>query len=386
MDDRALLQVLHDRIFSVSEYVEFVNALLTPLDVMVTGEVTDFKETRDWIFFSLKDKEKNAILSCGLHISGYKNMGVRLEDGMEIKVHGHSKVTPKSGRFGFWVDHIELVGEGALRHAYELLFAQFKKEGLFERKRALPECIEHIGVISSRDGVVIHDLLKNLNKRGIRVDFLHSAVDGESAAKDLVTAIEHFSHTTERERPQVLVIIRGGGSLESLQAFNNERVCRAIFACPIPVIAGIGHDVDIPLATLVADASPSTPTAVAHLINQTWDDTLMQIPAYERTIQLHMERRLEAIALTISNLSRTFGQYFDGVLTDLQWKIKNFEQLIILIDPTRVLRRGYSIVYASNGKVVRSIDTLKKGDSITATVSDGTFTARVESLQETKNK
>ncbi len=382
--ENPLLEVLQDRIFSVNEYVEFVNALITPLDVSVVGEVIDFKETRDWIFFSLKDTEHNAILSCGLHSSGYKHMGVRLEDGMEIKVHGHSKVTPKSGRFGFWVDHIELVGEGAIRRAYELLFAQLKKEGLFERKRPLPECIEHIGVISSRDGVVIHDLLKNLKGRGMRIDFLHSAVDGEKSAGELIKAVEYFSYM--KEKPDVVVIIRGGGSLESLQGFNNEALCRAIFACPVPVIAGIGHDVDVPLAAMVADASTSTPTAVAHLINQTWDDALLQIPEYQRAIERYVEERIENAQALLADVSKNIEQHFGAMLKEVAWKVKNFEQLLALADPTRVLKRGYSIAYAPDGTVVRSVHALKKGDSITTTVSDGVFTARVESVQETKNK
>jgi exodeoxyribonuclease VII large subunit len=229
---------------------------------------------------------------------------------------------------------------------------------------------------------VIHDLLKNLDKRGMRIDFLHSAVDGEGAAPDLVAAIEYFSYA--KERPQILVVIRGGGSLESLQAFNNERVCRAFFSCPIPVVAGIGHDVDIPLATLVADASPSTPTAVAHLINQTWADTLIQIPTHERSILLHMERRIESVAHTISTATRDIDQYFSGMLADLRWKIKNFEQILALADPARVLKRGYSIVYATDGSVVRSVAALKKGDRITTNLADGMFAAQIDSITTIK--
>lgn len=374
----SLLEALQDRTFTVSEYVEFVNALITPLEVEVTGEVTDFKETHDWVFFALKDKEQNAILSCGLHASGYRRMGLMLEDGMEVKVRGHSKVTPKSGRFGFWVDSIELVGEGALRRAYELLKSRLETEGLFVRKRALPACISHIGVISSRDGVVIHDLLKNLDRRGIRVDFMHSAVDGEKAASELVKAVEHFRHTSHP--PEVLVVIRGGGSLESLQCFNNELLCRALFASPVPVVVGIGHDVDVTLAELIADARASTPTGVAHLINQSWDETLARIPEIMHTLERLFTYRMESIAARMKDFSQSVDRDFTRILTDITWKIKNFEQLLALVDPTRVLKRGYSIVYAPNGTIVRTTGSLKKGDGIMAQVFDGTVIATVDSI------
>ena len=435
-----LLEQLSEKVFSVSEYLTIANDLLSPLRVEVEGEVTDLKVLPQWTFFSLKDAEDNSLLRCGLHSGQYRRIGVNLEEGMQVKVFGYGKLAAKSGNFGFWVSKIEPVGEGALRRAYELLVKKLQAEGLFARKRELPHFIEHIGVVSSRNGVVIQDLRNNLEPLGIRIDFIHSGVEGADSAGDILAAIEHFSRT--EEKPQVLVLIRGGGSLESLQGFNNEAVCRALFAAPMPVLVGIGHDVDAPIATMVADWSASTPTAVAHVINESWAPLTEDVPAltarmfgsyrmrvrtvgeripiHSNTIARAFRARLRglehATELALHGARNAIGrlvQRFRGYETTLRYawrripgRLQALEErsgacvsrmlerqrrrlrslgehadgqlrLLHANDPQQALARGYSVTYGPGGRVVRDVDELEVGQILETRLNKGTITSTV---------
>jgi exodeoxyribonuclease VII large subunit len=429
-----LLATLDEKTLTVPEYLDLVNELMGPLKVFVEGEITDLKILPQWTFFSLKDAESGALLRCGLHSGVYRRIGVRVEEGMTIKVEGYGKISPKTGNFGFWVSKIEPVGEGALKRSYELLVQKMREEGLFDRKRTLPSFISHIGVISSRNGVVIQDLRNNLARLGIRIDFLHSGVEGADSARDILRAIEHFSHAVDR--PQVLILIRGGGSLESLQGFNNEAVCRALYAAPMPVLVGIGHDVDAPIATMIADWSASTPTAVAHVINASWaaitervpllaqgmrgrflyriGSVGARVPLLVRRQHERFVRRVRAVThqadltvrtmrYAISQLITRFGRYEDSLirarrripvriehlrkqstvlgtsltevlqdrLQSLMRAVEGGARLLSASDPERVLSRGYSLVY-HQGTLVRSVRDVSVGSVLTTTLHDGT--------------
>ncbi len=415
-----LLETLEDKTLTVTEYLDLVNELMGPLKVFVEGEITDLKILPQWTFFSLKDAESGALLRCGLHSGVYHRIGVRVEEGMTVKVEGYGKISPKTGNFGFWVSKIEPVGEGALKRSYELLVQKLKQEGLLDRKRPLPQFISHIGVISSRNGVVIQDLRNNLTHLGIKIDFLHSGVEGADSAHDILRAIEFFSQTTHA--PQVLVLIRGGGSMESLQGFNNEAVCRALYAAPMPVLVGIGHDVDAPIATMIADWSASTPTAVAHVINASWAPITESVPLLMRMYHERFARRLRAIEHrgdlvgrtmrhAISQLIASFGRYeqvlararrriplrfetvrvagetsiaraYGRIRTRLQtvWRtVDDYERLINASDPERVLARGYGLVY-HEGTLVRSAAQIGVGNTIETRISDGSIRSVVEQL------
>jgi len=406
------LEQLEEKIFSVTEYLELVNEFLSPLKVFVEGEMSDLKILPQWVFFSLKDVETGGVLRCGLHTGVYRRLGVQIEEGMLVKISGYGKISSNTGNFGFWVSSIEPKGEGSLKRAYELLIQKLQKEGLFERKRPLPHFISHIGIISSRNGVVVQDLVKNLDLFGIRIDFVHSGVEGASSAEELEKAITYFN--TKKSKPEVLVVIRGGGSLESLQGFNNESVVRALFASPVPVLVGIGHDVDIPIATLVADWSASTPTAVAHVINNSWEPLTKQLPFLTHrilktyTAQLQnfkhlIEVKKHAIQLPLSRVMARFKvyevavenahQHFRHTLVSLREKnnqymknmqrkfqentqhvgrvVREHERLLNASDPNKLLERGYGLVYSSEGKLVRSVEQVFVGDILQIRLQKG---------------
>ncbi len=410
-------QIFAETVLSVSDYTELINNVISPITVSVRGEVGDLKILSHWVFFALHDEEENMVLRCGLHTAGYRAIGVGLSEGMLIRVDGYGKVSPKTGNFGFWVSDIEPLGEGALARAYAVLVQKLSQEGLFTRKRTLPECIKHVVVLSSRDGVVLQDLRTNLRQYGIRIDFIHTGVEGAGSAQSIASAIARVSRM--RERPQALVLIRGGGSLESLQGFNHEAVARALFACPIPTIVGVGHDVDVPIAALVADVGVSTPTAVAHAINETWSAVPEVVSQYMACIMRMYELRYANIASRHALALRTINssirscvvraQYAEELCTRAMracvrgvqrvdarareieqsalriWRdcfgrvverITTLERLIALSDPKQVVARGYGIVYKDD-RVLSSVEQAPMGAPLKIVLRDGTLGATI---------
>lgn len=385
-----------EKTLSVSEYLDLVNVALATDEPEIVGEIQGFKVAGQWVMFSLKDEEDQAVLGCWLGIWDFKRIGVSVEDGMKVKVRGKAGINKKRGSFGFKVISLEPVGQGSLKKGYELLLKQLTAEGLFARKRPIPEFIQRIAVVSSRDGVVIHDLRKNLKKLGIKIDFYHSQVEGASAAEDLVRV---FAQISKKNEYDVLVVIRGGGSLESLQAFNNEAVCRALYASSIPVVVGIGHDVDVPIACLVADASGSTPTQVAHILNDTWRSLLEDLPRLERELLVNFDRSLERLSGEINLRTHTMANYFERIfsrfsrleqivqnslstiyrtITYANERVQGIERLLAAANPERNLKLGYSIVSNSRGKVIKNVRDVKIGERITTRLTDGSFDSEVK--------
>jgi len=195
--------------------------------------------SRGHVYFSLKDEKDGALINCIIWKSRYAVYGVELKEGVKIIASGYPEIYAPSGRISFIAETIELAGEGALKKAYEKLKKKLAAEGLFEeeRKRPLPKYPEKIGVVTSRQGAVLADFLNNLGKFGFKIKMIDSRVEGQLAVADLLLSIKSF----QKQDIDALVIIRGGGSLESHLAFNNEMLVRAIADFPVPVIAGIGH-------------------------------------------------------------------------------------------------------------------------------------------------
>ena len=274
----------HHEPLSVSGFIEALNVVLGDFRTRVYGEVTSAKRgpTGHW-YFSIKDFEQDALLNCVIWRSNYELSGVALTEGLSVIVSGVPDMYAPRGSLTFKTDTIELVGEGALRAAYLKLKEKLTREGLFDesRKRALPSFPQKIGVITStKSGTVIHDFTNNLGRHGFKLAVCDARVEGAEAVRDLVAAVK----TLATRELDVLVVMRGGGSFESLAPFDNEAVVRAFAGFPVPVIAGIGHHEDVTLAALAADAGVSTPTAAAELLNRTWSEAERQIERNERLV------------------------------------------------------------------------------------------------------
>ncbi len=371
---------LPEKTFSVSEYVELWNNFFKKIKpAKVLGEISQVKSgPSGHIYFTIKDKSGTSILDCIIWNRNYLMCGVKFEVGMEVILQGRPSIYGPSGRFSFIADTAELVGEGALKKAYDELKKKLEKEGIFaeERKRQLPEFVHKIGVITSREGAVIHDFVNNLGKFGFETLLVDSRVEGQQATKSLLDSVK----TLRDKDIEVLVIIRGGGSLESLQAFNNEALIREIVDFPVPVIAGIGHDQDVPLLALAADYMTSTPTAAAHLINQSWEEAYSKIRAFANILN-RIPTEIRRISEGIDRAWLTTIEFLDGHIKDIRQILAMAEQMTKLNDPTRQLKLGYSIA-RQGGKIVRDASQLKKGDTLHIQLAKGEIETEVKNINK----
>ena len=386
------------KILTVSEFLDRVNNALREEDVSVMGEVTGLSPYPNAVYFSLKDKEDGSVMSCYMNLFLYRGLGVELTDGMEVKVGGFANVYKPKGRMSFLVQSLELVGAGALQKAYEVLKNKLELEGLFERKRELPQFIRRVGVITSKTGAVIDDFRNNLAELGLEVKLFDVRVEGAQAVPGILRALRWFqNHSAEFD---VLVLMRGGGSLEDLQAFNHEGVVRAIFAARIPTICAIGHHRDVPLAALTGDFAPSTPTAAAHLVSATWDSLRETLPELENEMLSQFESWLTksrgsiqtAVLRTMNFMSRVVNraaeieriilEKFGELLEKTGEAVHRAEKYLAAVSPERSLRLGYSIVFNSAGKVVRRGEDLKPGEVVRTKLHQGGFTSRVGEIEK----
>jgi exodeoxyribonuclease VII large subunit len=403
-----------DIVFSVSEYLDALNRSLKSVRAKILGEVSGIQEYpgRSYLYFSIKDKKDGSTAKCFMWKQDYKNSGVLLEEGMEMMITAYPNVYKPNGGMTLQVEHVELVGEGVLKIAYEKLKAQLEKEGLFDEanKKQLPLLPHRIGIITSKSGAVINDFLSNIGKYGFELLFVDSKVEGEGAVKDLLSALRALY----AQKVDVLVMMRGGGSLESFQAFNNESVVRAVSKFNAPLITGIGHDKDAPLVSFVSDKNVSTPTAVANLLNTGWKESSHAVVLAEEKIIGRFEKLLQSNRYDLENAERiiedsfykvfeTFREYREILvrsLTDVgntiermgeqikeaQYRIirgfteslekkkdvvETYEKLLIQQNPERQLALGWSITRNKKGQVVRSVKDIKKGEELDVAVSDG---------------
>jgi exodeoxyribonuclease VII large subunit len=301
---------------SVLDFLTGINASLISHRGRVEGEVTSVKNTyQTAIYFSIKDLEKDALLNCVIWRSTYNQNGVSIKEGDKIIVTGVPEIFAARGSFSMKVQTIEYAGEGVLKKSYDELKRKLEVEGFLatDRKRVLPDYPKKIGVITSRSGVVIQDFNSNLGRYGFNIIMVDSRVEGKDAIHELLAALK----TMAKQDIDVLVIMRGGGSWESLQSFNTESVVRAIADFKCPVLTGIGHDVDVTLSELVADVGASTPTAVAEALNETWDTLKSSLDVAEARI-------LNSYRNVLTQSGRTLEQSHTSLL-------RRFEQSVTLV-------------------------------------------------------
>jgi len=286
-------------VYSVSRLNAEVRGVLEGLpSLWVEGEVSNLaRPASGHLYFTLKDA--GAQVRCAMWRTRAATLGARLEDGLQVLVRARVGLYEPRGEYQLIVEHAVPSGDGALRRRFEALRAALAAEGLFDaaRKRPLPEPIRRVGVVTSASGAALHDVLTTLARRcpALEVILYPSAVQGAGSVEQLVTALALAGRRAECD---VLLLVRGGGSLEDLWSFNDERVARAIAACPIPVVAGIGHEVDVTIADLVADRRAPSPTGAAELVSpdalellHRLDDQRLRLDgALRRDLRRHHER------------------------------------------------------------------------------------------------
>ncbi len=361
---------------SVSDFVALLNQTLEFAypSVSITGELANFRVSKNrWVYFDLKDDEA----SVKFFGTVYQLPGP-LEEGMLLKVRGQPRL---HNLYGFSVNVLSILpaGEGSIRRAADLLQAKLTAEGLFDpsRKRALPYPPQRIGLITSAQSAAYADFIKILNARwqGVDIELIDVQVQGEPAPGQISQAIEQFN--AQATPPEVLVLIRGGGSAEDLAAFSSEQVTRAVAASRVPTMVAIGHEIDLSLAELAADQRASTPSNAAELLVPDRAYVLRQFREAADVLATANQRRLrlagEALQLAKVELRRSVRQRLQ-LATE---RLRSQQQLLTALSPEIILRRGYAIVRDGQGKVIRQARALPSGAIVNIQVADGRFTATV---------
>ena len=382
-------------IFTVSEILSLINEALATFEVTVEGEVSNYRVSQNkWASWELLDEK--GVLSCFTMVFKVKTP---LADGMKIRVFGRPRIYAPNGKFSFWVESIELTGEGALKRAFELTKQKLMVEGLFDvsRKRPLPRFPSKIGLITSRDAAAYTDFIKVLNGRlgGLEILHVNVQVQGAAAVPQIVNALAYLNkHHPDLD---VIVLTRGGGSLEDLQAFNNEDVVRAIFASDIPTVCGVGHERDITLADLVTDVRASTPSNAAELITPSRAELKERLDRLIETMENILTNRLWSDKQKVTQilhhlqLAMNVGQKIDRVnetarrlliayqrlSAEKQAQINEYQRLLNSFNPLNVLKRGYAIVYQTNGHLINNIGQVTNDQRVKTKLNDGEFNAQV---------
>lgn len=339
--------------FTVSEFLAITNQTLDysfPL-VEIEGEVANFKVSKGkWVFFDLKDNEST--LNCFMTVF---NLRHEIRDGMKIVVSGSPKIT-NFGKFSFVISSLKPLGEGNIKKSFELMKKKLEKEGLFspERKREIPKNPERLGVISSITAAGYKDFIKILNERwgGIKITVANTGVQGLSAADEIIRALRYFN---EKSDVEAITILRGGGSADDLALFNDELLTREIARSKIPVLTGIGHEIDVSLADLAADLRASTPSNAAELLTS---DRSAEISSLKKSLS-----SLESLLLLkISSKLRENHEAIKKSAEKILLELKNTEALLerekktlLALNPEKILKQGYAILSGkiSPGNVVK---------------------------------
>jgi len=328
---------------SVSEFVELTNQTLEYAypTVSVIGEVTEFRISQGkWVSFKLKDA--GAVVGCFL--TTYQ-LRMPVEDGMKLLVVANPRLNNK-GFFSLNVRSMKPVGEGSIKKGFELLKAKLEAEGLFapERKRRLPRVPQRVAVIASTESAGYVDFCKIINERwgGMSVEVAHTQVQGVPAPDQMIRAIRYFNSL--EVLPEVLVIVRGGGSAEDLMAFNDEPLARAIAASRIPTLVGVGHEVDTSLADMVADVRAATPTNAAEILVPDRNEIIRA--AHQQAASLGNQ-----LTQAIDEYSARTREQLNAAFRRIQEKLdEHFERLATLrlataqLNPENILKRGYALL------------------------------------------
>jgi exodeoxyribonuclease VII large subunit len=383
------------KIFSVSEVANDLKVMMEdnfPF-LWISGELSNAKRhSSGHFYFTLKDEA--AQLSGVMWRSAASRLRFEPEDGMRVLVAGKLSFYPPQGKTQFYAEHLEPDGLGALQLAFEELKKKLEAEGLFAeaRKRPLPLLPRKVGIITSETGAVIHDLVKNIRRRYPTMDivFAPAKVQGAGAAEDIAAKIEWMN---ARADVDVLIVGRGGGSLEDLWAFNEEAIARAIAASRIPVVSAVGHESDFTIADFVADVRASTPTAAAEIAVPVYNDLLYTLEegrerllrAWTQVIRRYRERLryCESHVRDPRQLfaaNRTLVRYLAERL-QAQWqatfrlrkeRISMAAAKLGLLSPLSILDRGYAIVYAQKGRTpLKDAHNTRPGDTLEVQLARG---------------
>ena len=397
-------------VITVGQLNRYVKLLLeqdTQLSpVMVSGEISNFVNhyKSGHLYLSLKDE--TALVKAVMFRTYASRLQFKPENGMKVIVRARVSLYEKDGSYQLYIEDMQPDGVGALQLAYEQLKKQLTEEGLFDvsRKKPLPKYPKRVGVITSPTGAAVRDMLNILARRFplAKVVFMPVLVQGTDAPPQLAAAVEKMN---AEQAADVILIGRGGGSLEELWAFNTEVVCRAVAASDIPVISAVGHETDFTLCDFAADLRAPTPSAAAELAVPDRQELLAGLQQKNARLQLltrNYLRQKETALMTLSAkkplasptfyveqnsmrldyLTRAFTGEAKNVLATAQNQLSAFAAALDALSPLKVLSRGYAIPAKSDGTVIRSTENVSKGDRLSLCLQDGSIDCTVDGVQK----
>lgn len=397
------------QVLSVTQINEYIRRLMDSdamlAGIAVKGEISNYKVyPSGHHYFTLKDE--GAALKCVMFRSSAVRLKFRPENGMKIIAMGKISVFPRDGAYQLYCTAMAMDGVGDLHAAFEQLKEKLAKEGLFDsaHKKPLPQYPGTIGIITSSAGAAVHDMLRILRKRYplTRVRLLPVRVQGAEAPGEIASAIAYANHFRLAD---LLIVGRGGGSIEDLWAFNDELVARAIYASTIPVISAVGHEPDVTISDFVADLRAATPSNAAELavpdqdaLRQTLDtisDSMVtalqrQLKASRKHLEIlkaspslqspvvYIEQRRKALELLNNRLAASGQQ----MVNRHRQRFLTYTAKLDAMSPLKVLTRGYAMAQQPDGEVIRSVKQVAPGDMITVRLGDGSIDAAVTQVKE----
>ncbi len=388
------------KIFSVTEINRLVKKVLTDSfdSVWIKGEISNFtKASSGHWYFTIKDNTSQVRCTMFRGKNNFVNWDVK--DGDLVEIHCDIGLYEARGEYQLNVNKIQKSGLGELFEAFQLLKRKLEKEGLFEEKnkKSIPDNIKTVGVISSESGAVIRDIISTINRRNkyINIIIYPTQVQGPASLYNIINAIE-IANT--RNEVDVLVVARGGGSIEDLWSFNDERVVRTIASSNIATISAIGHETDFTIADFVADLRAPTPTAAAEIISNelslffenlaSFQQDLLQImqnkfyniyqkiDQYEKRL-LSPQEKIKTQNILIENLSKRIQTSMLRYLEVYQNKVESLDQSLILLNPNEILSRGYSIAFNENNKAITNVESVSLNDKIKIKLHHGLINTSV---------
>ncbi len=391
-------------VFTVSQLNQQVRALLegTFPSIWVEGEISNVaRPASGHLYFTIKDED--AQVRCAMFRNQNRLLDFTPEEGSHVVAQSRVSLYPGRGDYQLIVSYMEETGDGALRRAFELLKNKLAKEGLFseEHKQPLPKIPQQVGIITSPTGAAVRDILSTLKRRfpSLPVIVYPTQVQGKEAATQIADAIEIANARAECD---VLILSRGGGALEDLWPFNEEIVARAIYASEIPIVSGVGHEVDFTIADFVADHRAATPTAAAEMVSPDEAQLKQTIEKYQKQLLRLMAQALQQKAQNLLWLQKRFRhpsqliqeqmqrvdflaqrlqQTLQYQLQNQQHALQHLERALNTVSPYATLQRGYAIITDSTSQhVIQSTDTVTTGQSICAQVSNGILECHVDNI------
>lgn len=313
-------------IYSVAEYISKVNKILQPAKATIQGELGRVTYRGKAVYFSVSDKSGGATIDGFIWLNRLNAMGLELKQGMEVQLNGYPSIYAPTGRISLQVSHINPVGEGALKLALEALKKKLLADGYFapERKKPIPRYPHHIGLITADGRDAYKDFLTHVGSFGVRISFIDVRVEGINAIDNVVEAIRWFNENLPTL--DVIVITRGGGSLESLAAFNSEDVAKVIFSSKIPVVSAIGHENDISISDLVADLRASTPTDAGKCLSEHWRMAEKLLQSYDETMTSKFKLAASKIESLLQSSERENSAVFEGWLRHMQTHLDGYDR------------------------------------------------------------